>query len=132
MLGAENGGGVASDDADADLPSLLPRIRALAALIPFVQIQRHHRDRARNRTHLLRLKNPNKKQQQQDSNFPLRSFALEISIESSPKYLLVEKKRIVIVKRDKLQQSPFCTVGKDRESRENLNKEQHSRRKLRM
>jgi hypothetical protein len=45
LLGAEDGGGVAGDDADADVPALLPAVWALARLLAFVQVQRHHRDR---------------------------------------------------------------------------------------
>jgi hypothetical protein len=45
LLGAEDGRGVAGDDADADVPALLPAIGALARLLAFVQVQRHHRDR---------------------------------------------------------------------------------------
>lgn len=44
MLGAEDGGGVTGDDANADVAALLPAVRALARLIPLVQVQRHHRD----------------------------------------------------------------------------------------
>lgn len=44
MLGAEDGGGVTGDDADADVAALLPAVRALARLIPLMQVQSHHRD----------------------------------------------------------------------------------------
>lgn len=45
LLSADDGGGVAGDDADADVPAVLPAVGTLARLPSFVQVQRHHRNR---------------------------------------------------------------------------------------
>lgn len=44
-MGAEDGGGVAGDDADAEIPPLLPRVGAVARLVSLMEIKCHHRDR---------------------------------------------------------------------------------------
>lgn len=51
LLGAKDGRRVAGDDADADVPALLPAVGTLARLLAFMQVQRHHCDRQA--SHLL-------------------------------------------------------------------------------
>lgn len=52
LLSAKDGRGIAGDHTHAEILPLLPRIGAIARLIPFVEIKSHNRDRD---THLSLL-----------------------------------------------------------------------------